>query len=259
MKMFSQMRVALTALVAIALLSGCSVTSVRMHEDHAQHTQDYQRIAIVPPVVEMKLVNFDGEGERLTPQEDAIRSQLIAEASSKLTARGFTPVVVERERMLAQFADFNVDVANLRESYQSIAANLYTGKAVNEKKVASFRQSVGEAASVVAHSTNSDAILLLKYTGWEKSKGSVAKDMAASILVGVLTAGAVVPVQAMSGESVEAALIDGDSGDVVWANVFAGADNSGGAVSANLTELQRLQTEAQPVAEIAETEAKKKL
>ncbi|MBY6187953.1 hypothetical protein KUV89_15140 [Marinobacter hydrocarbonoclasticus] len=245
-------KLVLVATLMQGLLVGCSITSVRMHEDHSTHLSDMKRIAIVPPIIEMEKLNFDGENERLPEQEEAIKAQLVARATDRLEAQGFEVRVVERGEMETQFANFNFDLAALRESYTALVPALYDGKPVSEKDMASFSQSVGEAASIVAHYTESDGILLVRYSGWEKSAGNVAKDVASSVLVGVLTAGMVVPVQATSGEMVEAALIDGDTGAVVWSNIMHWGSNDGTAIENNFTQLEKLERPVEPIAEQAE-------
>jgi hypothetical protein len=58
----------------------------------------------------------------------------------------------------------------------------------------------------------------------------VAKDVGTSLLVTVLTAGTVVPVSTASGAITEVALIDGVTGDVLWADVkYGGLNSSTGA------------------------------
>jgi hypothetical protein len=97
---------------------------------------------------------------------------------------------------------------------------------ISEKESKKIQISVGEAVNVISEKSGADAILLLRFSGFDKSSGYVAKDVGTSLLVTVLTLGTVVPVSAASGAITEVALIDGVTGDVLWADVKYGGLNS---------------------------------
>ena len=66
----------------------------------------------------------------------------------------------------------------------------------------------------------------MRYAGFDKSSGYVAKDVGTSLLVAVLTMVTVIPTKQTSGAITEFALIDGVTADVMWADTKAGLLNS---------------------------------
>ncbi len=75
----------------------------------------------------------------------------------------------------------------------------------------------------MATKSGADAILLMRYSGWDKSGGHVAKDIGISLLVAVLTSGMVMASFPTEGAMTEAALIHGKTGEVLWADIKGGA------------------------------------
>lgn len=53
--------------------------------------------------------------------------------------------------------------------------------------------------NIVAEKSGADAILLMRYAGFDKSGGYVAKDVGTSLLVAVMTMGTVIPTKQTSG------------------------------------------------------------
>jgi hypothetical protein len=84
---------------------------------------------------------------------------------------------------------------------------------------------------------------LLHYYGFEKSAGMVAKDIAAGVLLALVTGTA--PISASQGSQVEVALIDGDTGAVLWVNTRAAPVLSADVTSATMNDLPGINSVAQ--------------
>ncbi|TCI01504.1 hypothetical protein EZV61_17450 [Corallincola luteus] len=228
----------LVALLTLLFAAGCAQqqTSVRTHPDFANNRVNIERIAVVPPIVEFHTVEFSGEGVRNLEQEARFEKLLIERAVLALQNRGYTPVVVDREEVSHELANFNVDLGKLRQQYQQASERLYKQHHVSFEESVSFQESVGEAASIVASYADADAVLLMRYSGFEKTGGALAKDVAVSVLVGLLTG--YVPVQEAEGEFIEVAVLDGVTGNVLWVNAASKAQANNSALSEAFTALQ---------------------
>ncbi|WP_028116423.1 hypothetical protein [Ferrimonas senticii] len=218
-------------LVAIVLLNGCS-SNVLWHEQHQQHLAGLQRVAILPPevLVEQRFANSDPLP--LEGQQQHLRQQLVLEAVTQLERQGVTPLVIEADQ---QQSAFSQGLAWLKASYQQISHRLHNDKVVSATTAAGFSESVGFQAAQVANECDADALLLLRYHGWQ-----MQGDPQPPLALGLLSSGDVKTPSAQSGERIEAALIDGASGDVIWTSVLSGDDNSGAVIASDFAPLKRV-------------------
>ena len=116
--------------------------------------------------------------------------------------------------------DFAFEVNQVMEAFNEARKELYDGKSVTVENKNKFNTSIGPVVNTIASRAQADAVLLLHYYGFEKSGGMVAKDIAASVLLALLSGGTTV-VQSTSGSQIEIAFIDGDTGAVLWVNTKA--------------------------------------
>lgn len=225
------------AVAALTLTSGCATyTAERAHPDFANRNVDIERVAVVPPIVEFNSMEFSGEEVPLPEKAEEMRQILVNYAVEELTNRGYTPVVVDRALMNEELEAYNVDLGKLREQYDAIRETLYDGKAVKIEDVATFEESVGEAAAIVASYSDADAVLLMRYYAYEKTEGAIAKDVAVAVLTTALLGSAAI--QATSAESVEVAVLDGLSGNVLWTNLASLPSTEATALKNALSTLQ---------------------
>ncbi|MBK6509342.1 MAG: hypothetical protein IPG06_07675 [Haliea sp.] len=115
--------------------------------------------------------------------------------------------------------------------YDNAKEELQHGKAISLEEAKNIRASLGEVATRVAAAAEADAVVLVRFGGFEKSEGQIAKDVGTSLLIGVISLGTVIPIQPTSGAFTEVALIDGYSGDILWTDI------RGGALSSELTDM----------------------
>jgi hypothetical protein len=211
------------------VVSGCATTktTARSHPTLETELHHVNTVVILPPRVEIVYVTLTGENERMTEKENEIRNQLVEIAERRLANRGYELVDFDFSGTMASDEEFAYTITQVREGFDRARKDLDLGKQVSEEEANKIRTSVGEAVNIVAAKTGADAIFLMRYAGFDKSGGQVAKDVTTSLLVGALTAGVFIPVSSTSGAVSEAALIDGLTGEVLWANVTVGALDTG--------------------------------
>ncbi|MBK6509341.1 MAG: hypothetical protein IPG06_07670 [Haliea sp.] len=63
----------LMVVMSFAILGGCSTTTARTHPDIEAQLKAVKRVVIAPPEIEVTLITFTGENERITATEETIR------------------------------------------------------------------------------------------------------------------------------------------------------------------------------------------
>ena len=223
----------ITALLMLGLLvASCATTTTRTHPTLSDQLHHVNSVVIVPPRVEIEYVTLTGENERMPDQEGVIRSQLLTIAERELRTHGYEVVPFDFDEALTEDNELAYLVTQVREGFDNAKEDMSLGKQISVEKASTLAISVGEAANIIAARTGADAILVMRYSGFDKSDGYVAKDVGTSLLVGILTMGQVIPLSATSGAFTECALIDGMTGEILWADVKGGMLNASVADSA---------------------------
>jgi hypothetical protein len=208
--------VASVALIVVAsIMSGCAVTPIRQHPDFASATRKVQTVTILPADVTFERVVFNGDNERLTEREGTIAEKLYQTFETTLKNKQYTvqPSIEQRQKKTGKNVDF--ELQQVRTAYGEAAKQLYE-KAATEEESKKYRVTLGPVVNPIATFTNAEALLYVRFYGFEKSGGQQAKDIVAGALLAVLTG--VATVGAPEGAALEVALIDGTTGDVLWAN-----------------------------------------
>lgn len=171
-------------------------------------------------------MTLTGENERITSKETEIKRQLLSIAKGELKEGGYEVIEHDFDKTIEEDEEFAYLVNEINNGFEQAKKDLQHGKALPPAEARKIKASVGEAVNVVSEASGADAILLVRYQGFQKSEGQIAKDVGTSVLVGVLTLGAVVPVQPTNGAFAEIALIDGTTGDVLWTDIRGGTLSS---------------------------------
>lgn len=82
----------------------------------------------------------------------------------------------------------------------------------------SYRRSLGPEVNQFAERVDAQALLFVRYRYATKSGGEIAKDVAFSILLGAATLGNAVVIQHATAARLDVCLVDGATGDVLYAN-----------------------------------------
>jgi len=207
-------------LIPLLFLVGCGgSTNVREHPTLESQLLDIDSVLIATPMVTIERINFADANERITELESEIKSSLIDLATNRLQEKGYSIVDFDMEKALEEDDKLAYAVDQAREGFKEAKKTLY-GESLSEDEKRKFQVSVGSAVNIVAQKSGADAILLMHYIGSKKSGGSVAKDIAISVLLGVLTGYVPTGAGAMESSVVEVVFIDGVSGDVLWSNIL---------------------------------------
>lgn len=205
----------LLAFIELASLTACTPQGlVRQRADFATHLGAIKRITLLPPDVQMELVHLGGQREKLHEHQSLIADDLTQATREALFDRGFmglqlssgsTSPTPDSERLFRDakiarlYARLNVEVA-LKPGQPLLNRNLeYT---------------LGAEARELAELARSDGLVFIHFSGWKRTGGSVATEMAVKVL---LTAG-YAPQDPIGAGELEVSFVDGRTGDILWTN-----------------------------------------
>ncbi|GAB1260836.1 hypothetical protein [Aurantivibrio plasticivorans] len=216
-------------LFSLALLVGCSATTMRSHPTLTQELERIDSVVIAPPIIEVQLMTLTGENESIPEKEEEISNYINEHIRLRLVEQGFDVVEFDFENAKLEDPGFAYTITKLQEGYDEVKEELQIGRALSNAKASELKSYIGDAIHTVQAKTSADAILITRFSGFQKSGGYVAKDAGTSILIGILSGGTYIPIQQASGAGFEAALVDGYTGELLW------ADSRNGALSGALS------------------------
>lgn len=207
----------------VVLLSACAsmkTTTVRENPEFANANRPVKTVALLRPEVDVTRITFTGENDHDTLAEEDIRGKVCITMQGSLEQHGYQVKTELIDQLNGDNKQLNFDFEQLKAAYAQASKELYAKRNVPEQEANNFKVGIGPVANRFASASGADALLYIRYAGFTKTGGQIAKDIIAASLIGALTG--VVAVPASQGGSVEVALIDGVSGDVLWTNTYAG-------------------------------------
>lgn len=211
----------LAIMVTGIIATGCARPHLHQHQDLTEHLLEIDTVVIAPPVVSIEYVAFDSLNERMRKEESIIREALVRVAQRALYDHGYDVVDFDFEQALEDDSEFAFRVELLRHEFGFIRRELNERPDTSDSSMDSFRSSVGSIANTLSEKSGADAILLMHYDGFQKSTGLIVKDATVALVLGALTGIAIASPQ--NGATVELVMIDGTTGNVLWADVRGAA------------------------------------
>jgi len=207
------------AVTAIALmLAGCT-TTVRKHPEFAQRRAKIANVAVLPPDVEVVRVVFKGDNQLLNEEAARIRSRLPDLIAAAMRKQGFT--VKEAgldEQHFAEKPDLRFQTTQLQDAFARADQQMFKVVQMSKSEAENYKTTLGTDVITIADHADVDALVVAKMNGFKKSGGEIAKDVAITVLIAVATLGNAVATQPTKGASLQVALVDGTTGDILWAN-----------------------------------------
>lgn len=204
-----------SAVISATLLTACAATKPPPPPPHPEVISAIRRIetvAVLPPTVEYTRIAFSGENERVTSVEQNVFSSLTGTLEEVVGTRQYVVRKIEEGPAEEQKREMQFEQQQLEAALT--AAFKQAAESEPENKETRPRVSIGAAASPLAHRLNADALLVTRYSGFQKTGGQRTKEAMSGILMGALTG--VVRISASEGGAVIAVLVDGPTGEVLW-------------------------------------------
>lgn len=202
----------LLSTVAVMASSGCASWGPPRHPDFKNRHAQLQALAILPPHIEAYRITFTGSNEMLYDLLPQASHWAVEELEATLAKRGYamTPLEADDQR----FSD-----------RPELKASLHTIQGLFDKRMEEYQQrwlkgrfvySVGSEVNVFADLADADALVLLRCLGIRKSAGEMTKDFMKSVLIGVASLGSVMMIPYQAATVIQLAVIDGNTGDILW-------------------------------------------
>lgn len=213
--------------------AGAPTSNVRQQPDLAQSVGRLEKIAILPPEVGQLRLTATGEYELIPDREKVIFRDLTNRLKSELEARSYTILVAPENGPGDEVRPENPEIRQLRIAAAAALHELYGERqSVPNDVTNDLHANVGLAALSVAKQRKADALLIVRYNGQEKSGGRIAAEVIGMALISGLAGGNGGGSVSRSQGEIQLALIDGHSGDVLWANRLSGStDRKRGAAA----------------------------
>ncbi|GEM_PF-2262124 len=209
----------ITRLVSVCILSifisSCAgLTYNKTHNDFSVHCTAIEDVMILSPNVDVYLVSLKGSKVPLKPEAKQITAELIGLIKQELSHRGYSAALLDyNEKPIINSDQLFTDVA-INQLYHRISKEF--GKPVKANEHHNYECNLGEEAKNVASFANADALVFSNFKAWKRTGGSIATELAVKALLAV--AGGVSAAQPTAGETLQVALVDGNTGDVLWIN-----------------------------------------
>lgn len=205
------------AILLAVLASGC-VTSARQHPDFLERRAGIKSVAVIPPEAEVLQVAFKGDNMRLRDEEQRIEACLPGVIERALAEQGFT--VKESgldEASFEEDPELRFETTKINDAFDQALTEMYQDDLMWKSKALKYERSLGPDVNQFADLAGVDGLFFAKLVGFEKSSGERKKDVFTAVLLSAAAMSYVEPA-AEKGASIYIALVDGASGDILWAN-----------------------------------------
>jgi len=170
------------------------------------------RLATLPPKVEMYKITFRGDQELMHDLLPATEQQVADEVQATLAKRGYAVRPLDQQT-LAGNPDLKKNFYTVQELFEKEIARY------NKRMFRTFRKfeySIGAEVNPLADATESNALTIVRCQAFKKTGGEIAKDLAKSALIFAATLGGAVVYSYPSVTYIQVAVLDGDTGDLLW-------------------------------------------
>ena len=207
------------AFAGLVLLTGCATPQYRTHPEFEQRLQAGMTIAVMPPDVKVYEVSAGEVPELMDEWSETARMNVIEAVRNRLPGKGtFTIREFDPTQSEAAKAEFEDAVPLFRAVALSAAIHTYIESGAQfETKTKQFDYSLGPLP-MIRQASGADAVLFIEGLDQVQSSGRVVRDVAL-LVVGAAFGVIIVPQGGLT--ALSAALVDPQSGDVLWFNRHA--------------------------------------
>lgn len=189
--------------------SGCATYQV--HPDFKERQKSIKTLACLPPDVAVYKLGFTGGKEPMYDLYPAVKTQTVEELQRVFEEKGYEIRPLDlSESALNQEPELRTTLHTVQEVYQKTLGD------IAKRRQKKFTYSIGSEINSLADWAQADVLLMVKWEAYKKTGGEIAKDMAKTILIAAATFGSVVPIFPTSQGLMQVAVVDGNTGDILW-------------------------------------------
>ncbi len=214
------MRMVLHAGVLFLLFGCASYTTIREHPEFASRSGAIRTAMLVPPTAEVTRRYSDGSDEALVDPSTRAAKDLSILVAEELSRRGFGVKSGPFENSSTDGSKKeDPPTTSIKRMHEQLAIAMYGREPLPESRARDFRYSLGPEFADLAKQGPADAYVFVLYRESRRTAADNAAETGQKLLIGMLTAGLVIPLKNPSGWAVlQVTLIDGATGDVLWGN-----------------------------------------
>ncbi|AIF81986.1 hypothetical protein I862_07160 [endosymbiont of Acanthamoeba sp. UWC8] len=201
-------------ILVIITASGCAkVTKERHSPDFESKIKEYNDVVVLPPKVEVNMVDVVGKKKRMHDYEDHLENIIKEEVVKAVQDKGFRVKKLHRREIWEQ--QLSEDFGRLQQSFNAAKNKLYARVLWEEEKAFSITENLGLPAILFGGKTNSNLLLFVDYEGAIKTNGARARDFVISILANSSAA-----VEDADASFLLVAIVDATNGNILWSNII---------------------------------------
>ena len=217
------------ALAGLTLVVSCISQAPKtdhQHEDLEAHLLELNTVVIAPPDITIMRQHI-GRKKTVFEQRERELQGLVADiAQRELEQAGYDIVVFDFDAAIKQDPAFAETVRQFKERYDAAASQAIPTMPAppapyDPIRLKALYAALGRAAMATAAKSGADAVLLVRYVGFEKTDARISAEVTLTVFTSLLL-NPVVPVTSSSAGTLDAALVDGRSGDLLWIDTQAG-------------------------------------
>ena len=195
---------------ALVTTTGCS--TVRVHPAFQERQPSIHVVAALPPEVTVYRLTFKGDRELMHELIPPVAETIITTVEATFTAKGYkVPHLNPNDPELTQNAELRGAIFQAQQVFDKRLEEI-SRRGLRQP----FTYTLGPEVNRFADMSRSDALLLSRCEGMKKSGGEIAKDVAKTLLIAVASLGHVFVAYPSSITVVQLAIVDGDTGDILW-------------------------------------------
>lgn len=204
----------LPLILIILTASGCAkMTTQRHSSDFASIIKEGRDVVVIPPKVEVNMVDVVGKKQRMHDYEDYLENIIREEAVKAIQDKGFRVKKLHRREIWEQ--QLSEDFVRLQQAFNTSKDKLYSRSLWEEEKAFSISETLGMPATVFGEKTNSNLLFFIDYEGAIKTNGARARDFVISILANSSTA-----VEDADASFLLVGIVDAKKGNILWSNII---------------------------------------
>ena len=214
--MHSKFRILCLGFAVILALTGCS--TIRKHPDFDKRAAEIHTVSLIAPEINIQRLVFKGNNEVLFDEGKKASQQVLEVVSTEFTKLGYDvkPLALSEET-LKQNPDLETALSKLQVKYDSLVQDVEK-QYVKKNRWKDFRISLGSDVNQFADLAAADAFVFVTGTGFVKSGGEIAKDVAKTTLIAAASLGSVIYITPSYGGVVYVSIVDANTGDILWHN-----------------------------------------
>jgi hypothetical protein len=204
-------------------MAACT-TTLRQHPEFHGRIGSVDSVAVAPAEARFVRLVFAGDDEELHEPAGAIAERLPGLIAERFRHLDFEARALPLgEETYSERPELRFEATLLDQSVSGTLDEMYRKPKRRLRDALRYERSIGPEINRFADLGEADALVFARFRGFEKSAGEVARNVIVASLLAVATLGNSFPLEPPRGAVLEVCIVDGTTGEVLWANSVRGS------------------------------------